>query len=97
MKLKYLAAINGMLQKNQNLQIALIPASRISLFQPKLSSEGCAPGVQRGTKKLSNLLDFLTLGRKVKPILLEGAAATAPLAVQGIDIEEERAAEALGR
>ena len=46
-------------------------------------------------KKLSNL-DFLTLGWKVKLVLLEGAAAAAPLAVQGIDVEEERAAEALG-
>ena len=86
--MKYLAAINGMLQKNQNLQIALTPVSCISLFQPMLSSEGCAPGVVRGTKKLSNLLDFLTLGQKVKPVVLEGAAAVASLEVQGIDVEE---------
>ena len=92
-----------MLQKNQNLQIALIPASCTSLFQPKLSSEGCAPGVERGTKKSSNLdFDFLTLGRKVKPVgseLIEGAAVVgvAPLAVQGIDVEKVRLAEALGR
>ena len=64
-----------------------------------LSSEGCAPGVVRGTKILSNLLDFdfLTLGQKVKPVALEGAAAVASLEVQGIDVEEARAAEELGR
>ena len=83
-----------MLQKNQNLQIALLPASWISIFQAKLSSEGCAPGVEHGTKKWSNLLDFLTLGRKVTLILLAGAA---PLAVQGVDVEEVQLPEALGR
>ena len=98
MKLKYVAAINGMLQKNQNIQIALTPAAWISLFQAKLSSEGCASGVERGTKKLSNL-DFLTLGRKIKPVLPEGAAvaAWAPLAMQGIDVEEVQLVEGLGR
>ena len=97
MKLKYLAAINGMLQKYQNLQIALLPASWISLFQHKLCSEGYPPAVECGTKKLSNL-DFLTLGRKVKPILLEGAttAIVAPLVVQGIDVEAVSLAKALG-